>query len=198
MTNIKIEIENILKIINARISDIKPILPILMSMVEMKIDENFAKQGRWNGNTSNINILSGGNRRWTPLSRKTLENYAKSKDKRPNATILNRHGGRGLLGSIGYRINNNSAIAITVGKPYAAIHQFGGRISHPGGTPYIVTKDKGVLFISKKKADQLKKKNKQVFYTKKHTIVIPPRPYIVLSENDIAEIIDRLEKYILN
>lgn len=193
MADIKVELEKIIKHVSYKFQDIKPVLPIIMAFVQQKIDENFAKQGRWNGSTSGINLLSGGSKRWTPLAPSTLERYKNSKVKRPMATILNRSGL--MRKQIGYKINGNQLV-ITSGAPYAAIHQFGGTIDHPGGTPYIVVKDK-IYHISKLRAAKLKGKNKPVFYTKPHKITIPPRPYIVLSKEDMNEIIEKIKGLVL-
>lgn len=61
---------------------------------------------------------------------------------------------------------------------YAAIHEFGGTINHPGGQPYIVvTGDNGeptVRFIKK----GTKPKRGQVKLTKPHTITMPSRPFM--------------------
>lgn len=60
-------------------------------------------------------------------------------------------------------------IASTV--PYAAIHEFGGTINHPGGTAYFV-RDGRAVFVSKAKDDGSYRK------TKPHAIPMPARPYL--------------------
>lgn len=55
--------------------------------------------------------------------------------------------------------------------PYARIHEFGGTINHPGGTPYFIGKDGKAKFVSKAKGSDLPR-------TKPHPIEIPARPYI--------------------
>lgn len=69
-----------------------------------------------------------------------------------------------------------SDLEATVGTNliYAKIHEFGGTINHPGGTPYIVTK-RGAVFISKAAAANMGKKVK---LTKAHVIFMPMRPYM--------------------
>lgn len=54
--------------------------------------------------------------------------------------------------------------------PYARIHEFGGTINHPGGTPYKIV-DGRAVFVSKAEGADLPK-------TKPHPIKIPARPYI--------------------
>ncbi len=52
---------------------------------------------------------------------------------------------------------------------YARIHQYGGTINHPGGTPYIVT-EQGTVFMRKDGNYP-----PQVKFTKPHSIKIPKR-----------------------
>jgi phage gpG-like protein len=76
---------------------------------------------------------------------------------------------------------------------YAAIHEFGGVIHHPGGTPYIVTKDMamGALFVSKATAANFKH---PLPVTKPHDIPMPERSFMRSSLKDMrAEIIERLK-----
>lgn len=54
--------------------------------------------------------------------------------------------------------------------PYAAIHEYGGTINHPGGTPYRVI-DGRVVFVRKGTGKRLRK-------TAPHEIKIPARPYL--------------------
>jgi phage gpG-like protein len=54
--------------------------------------------------------------------------------------------------------------------PYAAIHEFGGTINHPGGTPYRVI-DGRTVFVRKSEGKGLRK-------TQPHEIKIPARPYL--------------------
>ena len=55
--------------------------------------------------------------------------------------------------------------------PYARIHEFGGTINHPGGTPYFIGADGKAKFVNKAAGADLPK-------TKPHPIEIPARPYI--------------------
>lgn len=57
-------------------------------------------------------------------------------------------------------------------KVYARIHEYGGMINHPGGTPYIVIFGRPV-FLSR---DRVSGK-RGVKHTKPHQIHIPARPY---------------------
>ena len=69
---------------------------------------------------------------------------------------------------------------------YAGIHEFGGVIKHPGGTPYIITKDMamGALFISKETAAHFKTPPP---VTKPHDIPMPERSYLRSSLADMKD-----------
>lgn len=53
--------------------------------------------------------------------------------------------------------------------PYAAIHEFGGVINHPGGQPFLIIDGRFV---------PLKKGRKGMGVTKPYTITMPARPYL--------------------
>jgi len=63
---------------------------------------------------------------------------------------------------------------------YAAIHEFGGTINHPGGTPYIVT-DEGAVFMRKDGNYP-----KGVQFTQPHMIRIPARPTLKKAFDETA------------
>jgi len=64
---------------------------------------------------------------------------------------------------------------------YAAIHEFGGTINHPGGQPYMVIAGKGAVFVSKAKAG-----SKGIAgYTKAHVINMPERSYMRSGMRDL-------------
>lgn len=64
-------------------------------------------------------------------------------------------------------------VRVTSSAPYAAIHEFGGTINHPGGTPYFMRDGKPV-FVSNSGAGAFHGLPK----TKAHTITMPSRPYM--------------------
>lgn len=178
-----------------KLSDLTPILTIISHFVRQKIDENFASGGRWDGTTdpNQIGLLSGGSLKWTPLKASTLTAYANSKVKRPNGEILHRSGV--LHDSIEVMPQGKDTIRVSAGTPYSAIHQYGGVINHPGGTPYWVGKDKTPKYMSKSKAKELIQKGKTVKYTQPHTITVPPRPYLTLTQDDIDDILEIINNY---
>lgn len=74
-------------------------------------------------------------------------------------------------------------------KDYAAIHQFGGTIKHPGGTAYHAPKGKRAKFIDNVKAAAFHPR------TAAHDIVMPARPYLGFGEFERAETEDILQRH---
>lgn len=68
---------------------------------------------------------------------------------------------------------------------YAAIHQFGGTINHPGGTPYIVT-DRGAIWLKKDGSYPA-----NVRFTKPHPITIPAREMLFITRSDEKAIAEK-------
>lgn len=66
---------------------------------------------------------------------------------------------------------NRVTLKVATSIPYAAIHEYGGTIKHPGGTAYFV-RDGRAVFVSKAKDDGSYRK------TKAHDIPMPARPYL--------------------
>jgi len=65
-----------------------------------------------------------------------------------------------------YQIDYGSSVK------YALIHEYGGTINHPGGTPYIIGEGGKAIFVKKSYSG-----DRKVKYTKAHSIKIPARPY---------------------
>ena len=83
---------------------------------------------------------------------------------------LDRNG----AGNIYEMKQTDTGFTVTYGSrvPYARIHEYGGTIRHPGGTPYFI-KNGELIFVRKRNpiAARLPK-------TKPHPIRIPARPYL--------------------
>lgn len=96
------------------------------------------------------------------------------------------------------RMTNKS---VTVGSdvPYAQIHNEGGTIRHPGGTPYIVIKGK-VRFIRKTTATRRANAGQYVKRTKPHMIAMPKRQFMgqsdVLNQRIMLNIKHAIEKIV--
>jgi len=66
--------------------------------------------------------------------------------------------------------------------PYAAIHEYGGIIHHPGGTPYFIGKDGQPVFVSKETA-----LGARLPVTKPHDIPMPERSYMRSGFQDFRD-----------
>ena len=127
------------------------------------------------------NFEAGGRPAWKKLRAQTIK--------------LKGHGdplkGRtGNLERITYKAHADHVVMGThpSARKYAAIHQFGGTIKHPGGTPYFVGEDGLAKFVSIRKAAQIfAQSGSRLNLTAPHGIPVPARPYMVLQDEDIAE-----------
>jgi phage gpG-like protein len=73
-------------------------------------------------------------------------------------------------GALRYQIGTN--------LEYAAIHEFGGTINHPGGTFYVMFG--GVpTFIKKSQVNSLRRRGLFVGQTSAHAIQMPRRPFLI-------------------
>lgn len=77
--------------------------------------------------------------------------------------------------------------------PYARIHEYGGTIKHPGGTPYFIGEDGLAKFVSKANA------RPDMPRTKPHNIEIKARPYMrpafdSFIEKEVPRFFKRLAK----
>jgi phage gpG-like protein len=78
-------------------------------------------------------------------------------------------------GALRYQIGTN--------LEYAAIHEFGGTINHPGGTAFMSVGNSrigAVVFVSNKAAKEMEKATGQKLRrTAPHTISMPKRPFLI-------------------
>jgi phage gpG-like protein len=117
---------------------------------------------------------------------KNLERWKPRKKNRDDAN--RKKGRRALLVQSGdlrrsIRIINTGQRFVVIGTDvkYANIHNEGGTIRHPGGTPYIVIhKDqkKRVAFISFDEAEELRSEGIKTNTTNPHDIPMPKRKFI--------------------
>ena len=159
--------------------DLTPVLAKSAAIFRASIDRNFSRGGRWDG--VGTTIFSGGSSTWKPLAESTKKAY-KKKGYDLTATLRRTNS---MRSTIEIRPSGQSTIYITANSPYAQIHQFGGIIKHPGGTPYISVGAGVARFISKKAAE----KKHGVKYTKPHNITIPARPFLTIGEPELKQIL---------
>ncbi|MBZ0197257.1 MAG: phage virion morphogenesis protein [Ignavibacteriales bacterium] len=136
--------------------------------------------------------------KWKPLAKSTLQNRKTKRIK-----ILQRRGaGGGLLGSIITTYNKDYA-EIGTNLQYAAIHQFGGVINKAAKSETFIRKRwKKDKF--NKKGDLIHKKGQfrrgtsggKGFTFRAHSIIIPARPYIALTEKNHRIIVSEIARFI--
>jgi phage gpG-like protein len=192
MINPSAQLNEIFSKIESRLEDLSPVLELVSAIVQHAIDENFAAGGRWDG--SGTGIFSGGTQKWEALAQSTIRAY-KKKGYELKPTL--HRSTRGMESTIETRPNNKHSIITTSNSPYAAVHQFGATIMHPGGTPYIIADIGRALFISNKKARELESRQWEVRRTQPHPIDIPARPWLTLTTADVQRIIDTFTKYVI-
>jgi len=61
---------------------------------------------------------------------------------------------------------------------YGVLHEYGGTIQHPGGTPYRIVKGKARFVSNEKAAAYFAKTGRELPRTKAHSITMPARPYL--------------------
>jgi HK97 gp10 family phage protein len=103
---------------------------------------------------------------------------------------------RSLITQTTIRTATRVEVAVATNVPYARIHEYGGEIKHPGGTPYVPWGGAGGPFGGAVKF--LKKDGSYpagVRFTKPHIIKMPARPYLRPAlEAKRAEAIAAIEK----
>ena len=102
-----------------------------------------------------------------------------------------------LLNALEAKVTGNK-IVFKNDEPYARIHNEGGIIKHPGGTPYIIIRNGKAVFITNAKAKTLRKRGYKVKLTKPHLIKIPKRQFIGESATLLRQLDDWYLKQILN
>lgn len=180
--------EQIIRQLNKIKKPSREALEDISAIVRFSIRDNLKARGRWDGDENEITIFSSGSQKWKPLAESTKKRYAKKGISPLKPTLR-------VTGDLERSIDihgANGEINIVVKNPYAAIHQFGGKINHPGGTAYGFDKkdDYGKLRFLSSSQKMNTKRYLYVGDTKPHIIEIPARPYVVIHDEDIEEIQD--------
>lgn len=127
---------------------------------------------------------------WQALTPRYLKRKHRNKDK-----ILTLRGY--LRSTIAYQLEGQGTVAVGSALKYAAIHQLGGTIERK--------ERQAEIFRRQNKAGKLsrlftKKKNKTAVATKvtigAHTIAMPARPFLGLSEADRASLSERTQDFL--
>jgi phage gpG-like protein len=153
---------------------VQPIISTIGELLLTSVEENFLAGGRYGQGGQ----FQGGPQKWVPLGASTIRaRQAKGR----GATPILQMSGR-MAASFQWAANGNG-VSITNNARYFAIHQFGGTIRHPGGTPYIILGTGLARFL---------KKDGQypagVRFTRPHAITIPARPMLVMQDDDMVAI----------
>lgn len=164
----------ILSMVRERLTNLRPIMLEISQDMINAVYKNFEEEGR---------------PKWVPLAKSTIKQRSK-KGYWPGRILQRRGAGGGLKGSIFAKYSDNSAVVGT-NLGYAAIHQFGGGIDiMPQSETFIRKRNKKGRF---KKGTT----SGQGFTKKAYTVIIPARPFLYLSENEIESIKETLSRAIL-
>ncbi len=156
-------------------------VPEIEQIVRTSIDRNFSEGGRFGDG-----LFGGGHNKWEP-SKRAIKQHGQ--------TLLDK----GILASsIQVSIEQQGVeLIINAGSnlPYAAIHNFGGKIHIPARSRLYVQQ----RYSRGPKKGQFKKGTKfgQGYTTKSYTIKMPQRPYLVLQDADIVNILNAIARCIL-
>lgn len=181
MITIKIEGADIaaaLKRLASSIANPGPVMPVIAGILHDAVMENFAQSGR---------------PRWQALKPATLA--YKKKHGYGDHILIRRGGGQSLQSSITQQADDHSA-SVGTNLVYAAIHQFGGKIEMPARSQQAYFKQAkdgtvGNRFVNKRQS------NFAQWHTRgAHTIEMPARPFLKLTDADEAKIAKKLLAYL--
>ena len=198
MQSASTQYSEIIKQLNKEFNNLNPLLLKVCGMILSSIDDNFAAGGRWDG--KGTDITSGGTHKWVPLASSTIKSYKRKGWNNLNAT-LNRSGS-GLRSSVTAKVTNGSSIAVGSNKEYAAIHQFGGNIDYPvreSSAKWRATKNKNGNYQYRFAKSSAKSRSiiERKFKVGGHSVSIPARPFVTLTEKDMRDIVEFLAQFIV-
>ena len=120
----------------------------------------------------------------------------KQADKNPRQRALLVKTGR-LRRDIRVRSITQKAVTVGTSLPYAAIHNEGGTINHPGGTAFFM-KDGQPVWVSNKKASSLEATRRRRFArTKPHRISMPQRQFMPTRRRGSHKLNSMLQRVII-
>jgi phage virion morphogenesis protein len=178
MIEIKIDDQKVVATLNqlaANVEDLSPIMRAVAGIMHHAVMENFDKSGR---------------PRWPDLQPATIA-YKKKHGYGDKMLIR-----RGTLRSSITQNSDRTSAVVGTNLVYAAIHQFGGNIGMPARSQQAYFKQAkdgtvGNLFVRKSQS------NFAQWHTRgAHTIGIPARPFLKLTDADKAKIVQKLQDYL--
>jgi len=148
--------------------DLSPSMPEIAQALERSIEKNFEVGGRYQ--VIGPKEFAGGTQTWKPSKRAQRKGGRTLQD-------------RGALAASVHTMVAGDHIIASASMPYAAAQHYGAVIDHPGGTPYIVIDGR---------AKFLRKDGEYppgVRFTRPHKIVLDPRPFLVVQDEDFEEFV---------
>ncbi len=154
------------------LGDTLPLTRALAGIMHSEVEDNFEAEGRPH---------------WKPLKPSTIAQ--RRREGNWPGKILNRSGGRGLVGSIFARSDETMAIVGT-NKVYARLMNFGGTV-HQAARSLLHPQNKWTRGEKKGKFKPGLSKTGQGPTSKAHNVVIPARPFMTISAEGIQKLKDR-------
>lgn len=161
--------------------DLSSILPTIQNIVRSSIDQNFISEGRFGDG-----LFGGGTQKWQKSQRAIKQGGQTLSDTGRLASSI-----QVIVSQQGSSLNIQAGSNLV----YAAIHNFGGLINIPARSRLYVQK----RYTRGPKKGKFKKGTTfgQGYTTKAYTIKMPARPYLVLQNEDIVQILKLITEKIL-
>ncbi|NJD38440.1 MAG: phage virion morphogenesis protein [Geobacter sp.] len=120
-----------------------------------------------------------------PDGKKWVAVKSSTRKRKKHSKILTEQGH--LRGDVHYQVDDNQLL-LGVALAYGAIHQLGGEIKQEGVTLHLKGTGRNTRFAKKGQGDRTKKVNR--------TIKMPARPFLGISKQDEADILDEIELHL--
>ncbi len=159
--------EEIRRVAEGDLFNVRPAMPEIEQVLIRSTEKSFQVGGRYS--VIGSGEFAGGSEKWEP---------SKRVKKRGGQTLVDE----GILAASITARSGDDYVEYGTNRVQGAILHYGGDIDHPGGTPYIVIGGR---------AKFLRKDGEYpagVKFTRPHTITLPPRPYLVVQDEDFEEI----------
>jgi len=159
-------------------------------IVHSSVEQNFRQQGRF----QEAGSWRGGNRRWAPLADSSKTRIAGGARKRyklrggERAAAKRRIAKHKILQDTGQLVNSihvaarGDSVSVGTNKAYGAAHQFGF--------------DDTVSVPSHERTSSAGKKYRVKSFSRK--MKLPARPYLVVQDPDVDDMVDILDKHIMS
>lgn len=153
--------------------DLSSILPTIQNIVRSSIDQNFISEGRFGDG-----LFGGGTQKWKKSKRAIKQGGQTLSDTGRLASSI-----QVVVSQQGSRLNIQAGSNLV----YAAIHNFGGEIRIPSHSRLYVQK----RYTRGPKKGKFKKGTTfgKGYTVKSYTIRMPARPYLVLQDEDVLQIL---------